>query len=220
MATMICFIVGAVAIAVPINAATDDFTGVSSAYVGTASNSIMSVPSASSTYVLYDSFDSLRSDLWKVTSRTNGPQGTNLQPVNVWVSGSKLTLRSNVMMHTGGEYQSKNTYGYGMYSASIKANLVPGSLATFFTYRSFSGGYNEIDIQFEKKDGKNYVYFENAVNGVQSIYKYQLPFDPGAAYHTYAFNWYKGRLEFYVDNMYKPVWVSTANVPKDRKSVV
>jgi beta-glucanase (GH16 family) len=218
MAALICLVVGAAAIAVPINAATGVVTGAGSAG-GNTSTGIASTSSASSTEVLYDGFDSMQSGLWKVTSRTNGPQGTNLQTMNVWVSGGRLTVRSDVKMHTGGEYQSKNTYGYGLYSANIKTSLMPGSLATFFTYRMTSGGYNEIDMQFEKRDGKNYVYFENAVNGVQSLYKYQLSFDPSAAYHTYAFNWQKGRLEFYVDDLSKPVWVSTSNVP-DQPSYV
>ncbi|AFC99313.1 Beta-glucanase/Beta-glucan synthetase [Methanocella conradii HZ254] len=211
MAMAICLTLGAVTIAAPIRAASGAFDG-ASIVDGWTENDVL-VPSASSTYVLYDNFDRMRSDLWKVVSRANGPQGTNLLSGNVWVSGGKLTVKSDVGKHTGGEYQSKGTYGYGMYSARIKANLVPGSLAAFFTYASVRGGYNEIDIQFENKNGKYYVYFENAVNGDQSLYRYQLPFDPGAAYHTYAFNWCKGRIEFYVDDMSKPVYTSTSNVP-------
>ena len=209
MATLICLVLGAVTIAAPIKEASGSLAGISDV---SDWNYGIFLPSTSSN-ALYDGFTVMRSDLWKVVARTDGPQGTSLIPGNVWVSGGKLTVKSDVAKHTGGEYQSKNTYGYGTYSASIKANLAPGSLAAFFTYVSYSGGYSEIDIQFEKKDGKYYAYFENAVNDVQSIYRYQLPFDPGAAYHTYAFRWSKGRIDFYVDDMSRPVYTSTSNVP-------
>ena len=162
-------------------------------------------------YALYDDFGYLRSDLWKAVSTTGGPQGTTLLASNVKFSGDCLIVSSDARTHTGGEYQTLKPYSYGNYKSSMRLDMTPGTFATLMTYSSYTGGHDEIDVQFQKTDGKNYVYFATTGNGGQNLYQYQLPFDPAASYHVYGYNWQAGRVDFYIDN--KLVWTSTKNIP-------
>jgi len=168
--------------------------------------------------VFYDDFSYLRSDLWKATSTTAGPQGTTLLTSNIKFTGDCLVVSSDTVTHTGGEYQTVNTYSYGNYKTSMRLDLTPGTFATLMTYSSNAGVRDEIDIQFQKADGKNYVYFATAANGGQNLYKYELPFDPAASYHTYGFNWQAGQVDFSVDG--KIVWTSAKNIPSHSSRLI
>lgn len=95
----------------------------------------------------------------------------------------------------------------------MKVNLLPGNIFTQWMYKTYTNGYNCIEMTFETKNGIHYVYFGTNVNGQQSRYTYQLPFDPSADYHTYGYNWQSGRVDFFIDDASSPVWSTTTNVP-------
>ncbi len=173
---------------------------------------------ATGTDLLYDDFSTRRSDLWTVSSRKNGPQGTTYTTANVAFSKGNVVLTSLNRAHTGGEVQSTGQYSYGIYRASMKPVMSPGSRLSFTTYRYFAAGPDEIDAQFTYESQKYYMNFVTNANGRQNAYKYALPFNPSASYHTYGYNWYSNRVEFVVDE--KIIWTSTTAIPTHASNVL
>jgi beta-glucanase (GH16 family) len=175
-------------------------------------------PAYSSSYALYDNFN-MNSGGWSKRSNTwsSSYAYTIFDPSNVWYEDGKLVLRSYVDDHMGGEYKSDDKYSYGKYRASIKVDQTPGTYLTFYSYQWPTGanreGHNEIDIEIQKIDGKYTALFSTWVEGVKSRYMYYMPFDPSEKYHTYGYNWYPDRVEFYIDDMSKPIWTSRSNIP-------
>jgi beta-glucanase (GH16 family) len=175
-------------------------------------------PAYSSSYALYDNFN-VNSDGWSKRSNTwsSSYAYTIFKPSNVWYEDGKLVLRSYVDDHTGGEYKSDDKYSYGKYRASIKVDQTPGTYLTFYSYQWPTGanreGHYEIDIEIQKIDGKYTALFSTWVEGVKCRYMYYMPFDPSEKYHTYGYNWYPDRVEFYIDDMSKPIWTSRSNIP-------
>ncbi len=177
-------------------------------------------PAYSASYLLYDNFNS---DSGRWTKRTNTWSSsyayTIFKPSNVWYENGNLVLRSYVDDHTGGEYKSDDKYLYGKYRASIRVNQTPGTYLTFYSYQWPTGGYreghNEIDIEIQKIDGKYTALFSTWVEGVKSRYMYYMPFDPSEKYHTYGYNWYQDHVDFYIDDMSKPIWTSKSNIPAE-----
>ncbi len=175
-------------------------------------------PPYSPSYLLYDNF-SYDNGRWAKRNNTwsSSYAYTTFKPTNVWYEDGKLVLRSYVDNHTGGEYKSDDKYSYGKYSASIKVSQTPGTYLTFYSYQWPTGilreGHNEIDIEIQYIDGRYTALLSTWVKGVKSRYMYYLPFDPSEDYHTYGYDWYPDRVEFYIDNMSKPVWTSRSNIP-------
>ncbi|WP_148266540.1 NosD domain-containing protein [Methanocella arvoryzae] len=157
--------------------------------------------------ILHDDFGYHQTNLWSKTSSASGPEGTKYLPENIEFVGNCLVINADAVKHTGGEYKSLKAYSYGNYKASLRVDLTTGTYATLMT----SGGSDEIKVQFQKADGKNYVYFSTTAAGAQNQYKYELPFDPSTSYHVYGYNWLGDRVQFIIDD--KIVWTSTKNVP-------
>lgn len=177
-------------------------------------------PAYSASYLLYDNFNT-NSGRWSKRSNTwsSSYAYTMFKTDNVWYEDGKLMLRSYVDDHTGGEYKSDGKYSYGKYRASIKVDLTPGAYQTFYSYQWPTGsnrqGHYEIDIEIQKIDGKYCALFSTWVNGVKSRYMYYMPFDPSEDYHTYGYNWYSDRVEFYIDDMQKPLWTTNSYIPHE-----
>jgi len=135
----------------------------------------------------------------------------------VTFSNGKLVLKSTVDNHQGGEYCSVSRYFYGMYQASIRVEQTPGTTTSFYTYKGPEPtGHNEIDIEFIKQsDGSTTVYFITWLHGAKTGKSFRLPFDPGAAYHTYGFNWQRDHVDFFIDDMTRPMWTSYSNIPNE-----
>jgi beta-glucanase (GH16 family) len=170
--------------------------------------------------LLYDDFTAVNSN-WKKRSNSWGTSFVNVkfEPSNVWISDGDLHLRAYVGDHTGSEYGTVKSFLYGKYRASIRLDQTPGTYMSIFSYQWPTGpnrqGHNEIDIELTKSDGSTMAIFSNYVNGIKDHNDIILSFDPSAAYHVYGYNWYKDRIEYYVDDMSKPVWVSRKNVPQE-----
>jgi len=160
---------------------------------------------------LYDDFGSQNASLWSVVSTDNGPQGTKFVQSNVAFAGDCLAVSSDAQAHTGGEYKSIKEYSYGNYQSSMRVDMTPGTEATLMSFANYTGGRDEIDMLFQKVNGKNLLSFTTTANSTDNSYTYELPFDPAASYHVYGFNWQTGRVGFYIDN--STVWTSTKNIP-------
>lgn len=152
---------------------------------------------------------------------------TYLDPANVGLSGTgqmrfKLPAAPSSDPQAkleGGQLRSKSLlYGYGTYEARMNLPNAPSSVTGFFLY--YGRDYeDEIDIEiFNNADGttgpeadKNrkiwfttyaphYDAYGNLVENWTYHAEKTLPFDPTAAYHTYRYDYYPGKVSFYVDD--------------------
>ena len=114
---------------------------------------------------------------------------------NVTFNDGKMQLTIDSMgdseAYRGGEYRSKENYGYGLYEVSMKAIKNDGVVSSFFTYTgpSEDNPWDEIDVEVLGKDTTK-VQFNYYTNGVGNHeYMYDLGFDASEDFHTYAFEW-------------------------------
>lgn len=104
--------------------------------------------------------------------------------------------------HTSGEYQTRQTFGYGRYEARLKAAAAPGIVTGFFTYSgpSMNGApHHEIDFEFLGKAPRQVQvnYYTDGVGGHETMI--DLGFDASAGFHHYAFEWRPESIRWFVD---------------------
>lgn len=124
----------------------------------------------------------------------------------------KDTLEGSVP-YSGGEYRSKDHYGYGRYEVSMKAIKNDGVVSSFFTYTgpSDNNPWDEIDIEILGKDTTK-VQFNYFTNGKgEHEYMYDLGFDAAEDFHTYAFEWHEDKIVWFVDG--EEVYTANENIP-------
>lgn len=122
--------------------------------------------------------------------------------------------------YSGGEYRSKDFYGYGRYEVSMKAIKNDGVVTSFFTYTgpSDDNPWDEIDIEILGKDTTK-VQFNYFTNGVgQHEYLYDLGFDSSEGFHTYAFEWHKDKIVWFVDGV--EVYTALENIPVTKGKIM
>jgi beta-glucanase (GH16 family) len=137
------------------------------------------------------------------------------------------TAQSNLLMEVPGDYKwlggqiesQRNDYGYGRYRARIKAGAHSGSstqgtCSAFFFYNSATT--QEIDVEILNREDKK-VHFVTHPGDNQIIYT--LPFDPASDYIEYGFDWYKGRIDFFVNGT-KVTPSQTRSVPSVRGTIM
>ena len=136
---------------------------------------------------------------------------------NVTFNDGKMQLTIDSMgdseAYRGGEYRSKENYGYGLYEVSMKAIKNDGVVSSFFTYTgpSEDNPWDEIDVEVLGKDTTK-VQFNYYTNGVgKHEYMYDLGFDASEDFHTYAFEWKEDSITWYVDG--KEAYKATENLP-------
>lgn len=115
--------------------------------------------------------------------------------------------------YSGGEYRSKDFYGYGRYEARIKAIKNDGVVSSLFTYTgpSDNNPWDEIDIEILGKDTTK-VQFNYFTSGVgEHEYLYDLGFDASEDFHDYAFEWHKDKIVWFVDG--QEAYTATENIP-------
>lgn len=116
--------------------------------------------------------------------------------------------------YSGGELRSKGFYGYGRYEVSMKAIKNDGVVSSFFTYTgpSDKNPWDEIDIEFLGKNTNKvqFNYYTKGSGGHEKLV--DLGFDASEDFHTYAFEWRKDRIDWFVDG--ELVHTATANLPK------
>ena len=139
---------------------------------------------------------------------TNGdPFNVNWHKSNVTFNQGNLQLvidkekKADKIPYSGGEFRSKAFYGYGRYEVSMKAIKNDGTVSSFFTYTgpSDQNPWDEIDIEILGKDTTKvqFNYFRDGKGGHE--YMYDLGFDASEAFHSYAFEWHKDKIIWYVD---------------------
>lgn len=122
--------------------------------------------------------------------------------------------------YSGGEFRSKDFYGYGRYEASIKAIKNNGVVTSLFTYTgpTDSNPWDEIDIEILGKDTTKvqFNYFTDSKGNHE--YMYDLGFDASEDFHTYAFEWHKDKIVWYVDG--KEAYTATENLPSTPSKIM
>lgn len=126
----------------------------------------------------------------------------------------------------GAEIDSTSKYHYGLYKAKIKASkstkkiLNPSGVCNgFFVYwQENDAVFEEIDVELLSKDPR-YVYF--TIHRGKSLFNPPKEENwstssgpirvkgkrPDKDFHEYGFKWLKDRVEFFIDDFSKPVWV-------------
>lgn len=122
--------------------------------------------------------------------------------------------------YAGAEYRSKDFYGFGRYEVSMKAIKNDGVVSSFFTYTgpSDNNPWDEIDIEILGKDTTK-VQFNYFTSGKgEHEYLYDLGFDAAEDFHTYAFEWHKDRIVWFVDGA--EVYSAAENIPVTKGKIM
>lgn len=122
--------------------------------------------------------------------------------------------------YAGGEFRSREFYGYGRYEVSMKPIKNDGVVSSFFTYTgpSDNNPWDEIDIEFLGKDTTivQFNYFTNSQGNHEFIH--DLGFDAAEDFHTYAFEWHEDKIVWFVDGV--EVYSATENIPVTESKIM
>ena len=161
-----------------------------------------------------ETFDSMQQvdASWTLSSWT-GANRTH-SPANVTVKNGVLELKLSgstpgTLPVCAEIVSRKNDFFYGTYRASIKMTNAPGAVVGWFTY--LGNPLNEIDVEFLTRD-PNLAHF--TLHHIQTSVDHAsktVPFDPSTAFHEYRFDWYKDRVDYYIDG--QPYATLTNKVP-------
>ncbi|MGN0608615.1 MAG: glycoside hydrolase family 16 protein [Oscillospiraceae bacterium] len=128
--------------------------------------------------------------------------------------------KAGTVPYSGGEYRSKDFYGYGRYEVSMKAIKNDGVVSSFFTYTgpSDNNPWDEIDIEILGKDTTKvqFNYFTDGKGNHE--YLYDLGFDAAEDFHTYAFEWHKDKIVWFVDGA--EVYSAAENIPVTKGKIM
>ena len=164
-------------------------------------------------------FDGLSSEdttRWSRTSDVFSGEPVN----NIWradhiaFSSGQMELRLNTQPcatapeqcasrpSASGQLRSDHTYGFGRYTAVLKAAVGPGVVTDFMKYTGANvGAPNDLvgmHIQGQDPTRLQVSYFLSGA-GAQ-YHTVDLGFNASAGLHTYAFDWNAGALRWYVDH--------------------
>ena len=122
--------------------------------------------------------------------------------------------------YSGGEFRSREFYGYGRYEVCMKPIKNDGVVSSFFTYTgpSDNNPWDEIDIEFLGKDTTivQFNYFTDSRGNHEHIH--QLGFDAAEDFHTYAFEWHEDKIVWFVDDV--EVYSATESIPVTKSKIM
>jgi endo-1,3-1,4-beta-glycanase ExoK len=128
------------------------------------------------------------------------------QANTIFLQGFMKQTVTNVSMagkkYSCGSYQSRQKFGYGRYQARMKAARGSGVVSGIFTYTGKTDGgdpHDEIDLEFLGRDTTKVQtnYFVNGEGHHEKLI--DLGFDAAYGFHTYAFEWRRNSIEWFVD---------------------
>lgn len=162
-------------------------------------------------------FDVYDESTMELRSGSNGFMfDCEFKPENVAFEDGLLCLKidKDSNGYTGGEWRTRDFFGYGYYQVCMKAIKNPGVVTSYFTYTgpSDDNPWDEIDIEFLGKDTTKvqFNYFTDGVGNHE--YLHHLNFDASDDFHVYGFEWKKDSITWYVDG--EAVYTVTENIPK------
>ncbi len=131
-----------------------------------------------------------------------GTGGNTILLANSQIANGRLRFRANATSSAEVQTIPERLYGAGCYATRLKTARVPGVVTSYFW---IGDGYNlpEVDIEFLSKDrrgtwGKVWLTVHLA-DGEARTSTVRMPFDPSAAFHTYAFAFTSTSVTWYVD---------------------
>jgi endo-1,3-1,4-beta-glycanase ExoK len=174
----------------------------------------------------YDNLSSYNTTIWRKADWTS-PGNCQNTVQNITHNGGVMKLELNDTPAGGydyscAEYQTKAEYGYGIYSARIKAASRSGVVTGFFVYHGDHWGapdHNEIDMEIlgNAPTKVHLNYFTNGI-GVNGEHEQDIDlspvisgFDASSDYHTYTFEWRNNRISWSVDGI--SVRTATVSIP-------
>ena len=126
---------------------------------------------------------------------------------------------TNEVPYSGGEFRSKEFFGYGRYECSLKA-IRNDVVSSFFTYTgpSDKNPWDEIDVEVLGKDTTKvqFNYFRDGKG--EHEYMYDLGFDASEDFHTYAFEWHKDHIIWFVDG--KEAYRADKSIPVTKGKIM
>ena len=156
----------------------------------------------------FDGFSTFDGSRWTKEEHMLGR--SYLNPANVDVADGNARFKIPARTLQGAELRSNELYYHGAYATRMKLPHAPSSITGFFLYRA-PDQEREIDIEVFN-DSSRRILFTTYARGRQThTVTKQLPFDPTAGYHTYAFRYEAGQARFYVDGRLMQTW--TTGVP-------
>ncbi len=130
------------------------------------------------------------------------------------------TVPKDNVPYSGGEFRSREFYGYGRYEVSMKAIKNDGVVSSFFTYTgpSDNNPWDEIDVEILGKDTTKvqFNYFTDSRGNHE--YMHDLGFDASEDFHTYAFEWHKDKIVWFVDGV--EVHSANENIPVTESKIM
>jgi endoglucanase len=128
--------------------------------------------------------------------------------------------KANNIPYSGGEFRSKNFYGYGRYEVCMKAIKNDGVVSSFFTYTgpSDSNPWDEIDIEILGKDTTKvqFNFFRDSKGEHEHLH--DLGFDASEDFHVYGFEWHKDRIVWFVDG--QEVYSYNKDIPVTKSKIM
>lgn len=155
-----------------------------------------------------DDFLTFDGSRWTKENHMLGRSYLNSANVDVVEGNARFKIPARTL--EGAELRSNELYYHGAYATRMKLPHAPSSITGFFIYRPPDLA-REIDIEIYN-DSSRRIMFTTYSRGhrTHTITK-QLPFDPTAGYHTYAFRYEAGLARFLVDGRVMQTW--TKGVP-------
>lgn len=132
----------------------------------------------------------------------------------------KIDSDDGILPYSGGEFRSKDFYGYGYYEVVMKPIKNDGVVSSFFTYTgpSDNNPWDEIDIEFLGKDTTKvqFNYFTDGKGNHEYIY--DLGFDASEDFHIYGFLWQEEKITWYVDG--NAVYTADKDIPSTPSKIM
>ncbi len=179
-------------------------------------------------YDMYVDFSKGESEIFEIS---NGWSNGNMfnctwRKSNVTFNDGKMQLKidfdgsPDYGTYSGGEYRSKDFYGYGRYEVSLRAIKNDGVVSSFFTYTgpSDNNPWDEIDVEILGKDTTKvqFNYFTNGQGNHEHLH--DLGFDASEDFHTYAFEWHKDKIVWFVDDI--EVYTADKSIPVTESKIM
>lgn len=159
--------------------------------------------SISESEILYyknmDHFDSFNEEIWTISSKKLG--STRLETDNVFVEDGYLKIRLPENELEGGELQSVEGFGYGIYEIRMKLPLAESSITGFFMYLS-PDFYYEIDMELFNDPSGTLLLTTYAEGEVSNSEENLLGIDATKEFHNYRFEYSETKVSFYVDDQF------------------
>jgi beta-glucanase (GH16 family) len=159
---------------------------------------------------------------WDISTWGNSEQQYSKSNVSLDTAKGWVRLKINASpkgkIPVNGEIMSKrNNFLFGSYRAAIKFDNIPGGVVGWFVYRT-TDDLHEIDVEYLTQDIKNIHFTLHHIQTSVDYKKRAISFDPTADFHEYRFDWYAGKVVYFIDG--KKVDSLTNKVPDAACSIL